>query len=227
MAKSIKYRVLLITAGVAGFVLAAPFAAAQSQAPKGTSSATKAEINRPLVPVPQVRKRKRPRLRMTQPKGKKVKTAKRRKARRAPEDILKPPALPWDEQIKRFRERSRILGPDPQERLRLALRELNADPMLRLGYTANIPATPAIEAPQPVVPPVFEFYSEMDKDGDGNISRQEYIGARSRIVSAGPAGDTRRRSHMARLKSRFRGVDSNNDGRISPEELEGLRNLRF
>ena len=199
----------------------------QKQATGAERSATSAKVQRPIVPVVQLRERKRQRPGVVRQKRKTVKAVKRRKARRSPEDFLKPPALPWDEQIKRFRERTRILGPDPKGRLRLALRKLNADPMLRLGYTANVPAVPGIEAPQPVVPPVFERYSAIDKDSDGNISRREYLRARSRLLPAGSAGDARRRSHRARLNSRFRGVDRNNDGRITPRELEGLRNLRF
>ncbi|MHA1108842.1 MAG: hypothetical protein ACTSQV_06970, partial [Alphaproteobacteria bacterium] len=215
---------------ITGLLYAAPYATAQKlqPAPPAGRSFVTPMLERPLVPMPELRKRKRPRARLVQPKRKKVKTVKRRRARIAPDAHLRgPQELPWEAEIKRFQERSRILGPDPQARLRIALRRLNADPMLRLGYSANVPQMPHEETPKPVVPPIFEQFSAMDRNGDGDISRGEYMSARTRLLPAGPTGDSRRRSQSARLNSRFRGVDSNKDGRITPEELEGLRNLRF
>ncbi len=73
----------------------------------------------------------------------------------------------------------------------------------------------------------FGDYRRFDRNGDGSISRDEYMSSRSRGFRAGRGGDSRSRRHRARLNSRFRGADRNRDGKISAEELRGRRNARF
>jgi hypothetical protein len=220
---------LLIFAGLAGLVIAAPFATAQTRQPAAAAVATSQNVAGPLAPLPKMRKRSRLRPRFVQPRRRSATKAKPRKAPRQPEFLRRGPLeLPWEKEIRRFRQRAEGLwGPDPKERLRIALRKLNADPMLRLGYTANVLALPEAKAPEPVVPPVFDRYVRIDANGDGEISRQEYMRGNARFITVGPRGDARRRAYTLRLRSRFRGVDRNNDGRITPQELEGLQNLRF
>lgn len=228
MTIEIKRPALLILAGVAGLVIAAPFAVAQTQQPAVGVVATSQNFAGPLAPLPKMRKRSRLRPRFVQPRRRSASKAKPRKAPRQPDFLRRGPVeLPWEKEIRRFRQRAERLGPDPTERLRIALRKLNADPMLRLGYTGNVLAPPEAKAAEPVVTPVFERYIGIDANGDGEISRPEYMRGNARFIAVGPRGDARRRAYTARLKSRFRGADRNNDGRITPQELEGLRNFRF
>lgn len=235
-----------ILTGLACLLTASSWAAAQSRypapgpavgAPKG--GAVQSVMPRgirplPMAPLPDMSKRPLPYTALPRrPKSAKV---KRRTVRRTPARLgtphLGPLVLPWDAEVKRFRQRSgRLLGPDPQARLDQALRKLNQDPMARLGYSANVPqsrdpeAGPAAAAP--AAPPAFDRFSGMDRDRDGAISRQEYMSARSRFFPAGRTGATRRRAVTARLKARFRRMDSNRDGRITAEELESPGDLRF
>lgn len=216
---------------LAGLMLGAPGATAQTRSSAMGKTFVLPEFKGPTVPVPEIRERSRLRRRYVLPAvpgAKKKKKTRRRAVRRAPEFFIGgAPVLPWEEEIKRLRARSRITGPDPHARLKLALRKLYADPMLRLGYSANPSAMPKAEAPALKVPPVFDIYIGMDGNRDGAISRTEYFAARLRFLPAGRKGDARRRAQMARLKSRFRGVDLDNDGRITAQELESLVNLRF
>lgn len=225
----IKRPALLILAGLAGLVIAAPFAVAQTQQPAAGAAATSQNLAGPLAPLPKMRKRSRLRPSFMQPRRRSAKKVKPRKPPRQPDFLRRgPPELPWEKEIRRYRRRTANLwGPDPTERLRIALRKLNADPMLRLGYTGNVLARPEAKAPQPAVAPVFDRYTGIDANRDGEISRPEYMRGNARFIGVGPRSDARRRAYISRLRSRFRGVDRNNDGRITPQELEGLRNFRF
>jgi hypothetical protein len=70
-------------------------------------------------------------------------------------------------------------------------------------------------------------YSRHDSNRDGVISRGEYLNSRARVTPPAARNTFRERIFQERAASRFRANDRNGDGRLSPDELQDLRNPRF
>ena len=75
-------------------------------------------------------------------------------------------------------------------------------------------------------------YKSLDSNGDGAISQGEYFSGRNRqfgvpTARIGSRSAKRQQQYNARLQSNFRRADRNRDGKVSTQELKGLKNPRF
>lgn len=120
-----------------------------------------------------------------------------------------------------------LYGEDPLKKLygRANVEALyGRDPVKALGLPPNrVPKPPTQAAPEPG--PTLEQaerFQSLDRDGNGYISRGEYVGAGRHVGASGP-----RQRMAARRAARFAGADTNRDGRVSVEELSGAANPRF
>ena len=130
---------------------------------------------------------------------------------------------PWQKRIDRYYRR---INPDPQRRLKKAERKLYGDP----GKLLGLPSNPKLKgkggpkasasAPLGLDPDV----ANLDSDGDGSISRSEYLQGRSRLMSLNSRVNGRQRQ---RLESQFRHTDLNRDGKVTPDELRYRGTGRF
>jgi len=106
-----------------------------------------------------------------------------------------------------------------------------ADPMRRLGMppVRDLRQAPAKAGTPAGEPPIYDGFDRLDRNGDGFVSQQEYLGARSRPPAVGLAPDAGQRYQRIEqsLDRRFRAVDTDRDGRISADESRGIGNRRF
>lgn len=123
------------------------------------------------------------------------------------------------------------LGPppfpaDPMRKQDDAIRRALSDPALRAGLPPNArfapPPAPATSAT--AFPGQFQ---RLDRNGDGRITRDEYMRARDRTPPASFTTGTRQQIMQQRLNSQFRDTDQNGDGAITPDELQNNVNPRF
>ncbi len=147
--------------------------------------------------------------------------------------------LPWERSLQRYYDRERMArqrGANPLsglrtvalDRRRALLRRFYDNPARALRLPANVrPRASATGAP-PLAPLVFApVVSLLDVNGDGAVSRREYFGVRARGFRAGARGSVRARRWNRRLAARFRALDSNRDGRVTPDEVTPYPNARF
>jgi hypothetical protein len=90
-----------------------------------------------------------------------------------------------------------------------------------------------IDAANPAgnVPPFDAQFRRFDLNGDGAITRGEYVNSNmQRAPAVGPAAGARRESLSRRFDSRFRNADANRDRVVTRPEydaVQGNRNPRF
>jgi hypothetical protein len=113
--------------------------------------------------------------------------------------------------------------PDP---LRADPKVLEADPLEALGFGAHTGEGGA-DAGGPEAAKVHPDYYRLDRNGDGFVSSQEYLGARERSFARTPGNIARMSRSQARRRAVFQGVDRNGDGRLSRDELSGPVDPRF
>ncbi|MGE0745459.1 MAG: hypothetical protein AB7K86_09430 [Rhodospirillales bacterium] len=105
------------------------------------------------------------------------------------------------------------------------------DPMRRLGLppVRDLRQAPAKAGTPSDQPPVYDGFDRLDRNGDGFVSEQEYMGARGRPPAVGLAPDAGQRYQRIdqSLNRRFRAADTDRDGRISVDESRGIGNRRF
>jgi hypothetical protein len=151
------------------------------------------------------------------------------------------PAQPFsvDGQLQRYNRQQTL--PDPVRQRD----EAERDRLKRLGLPYFDPATPKTgttgnQATPPGAPAggigvtaspalrdLDRNYSRHDANRDGVITRQEYLGSQGRTRPSPLRNTFRERTFQERADSRFRANDRNRDGRITPDELQDLRNPRF
>ncbi|MEX2455295.1 MAG: EF-hand domain-containing protein [Rhodospirillaceae bacterium] len=134
-----------------------------------------------------------------------------------------PTPFPWERDADRFFNQGVVPKYDnPLDRnIREGLRTLGLPDQPQLDTT--IDSGPAPEPPglsDTVLP-------ELDANGNGYISRDEYFSARQRAPVVGGRGTERHLHRRDRMDSRFRTADSNRDGRLSAEEIDAMEGRRF
>lgn len=116
-----------------------------------------------------------------------------------------------------------LAPPDP---LRLDPKVLEADPLEPLGFGA-VQIEGKGEEGGGAAAAVHPEFDRLDRDGDGAVSTQEYLGARERSFARTPSNIDRMNRHQERMRSRFQATDRNGDGRLSRQELSGPVDPRF
>lgn len=142
--------------------------------------------------------------------------------------------MPWERKLGRFyrRQKSSALPGISVDRAfeklnRDPMAKINRDPLARLGFGRHVTLPGAPKAAESSVPTFDPGVSRLDADGDGLVSRDEYIRGNERGFAIGGANPTRQRVYRQKLKSRFGYADQNRDGKVSPEELRSLPGARF
>lgn len=142
-----------------------------------------------------------------------------------------PAPFPWERQVDQFQK-----GPTANPLFRpyrpanpLASQQRRLQRGLRaLGLPENPSPNPGTGSRgTPSAPLDLTAYERLDPNRDGTITRQEYFQNRLRSIPVGPRGERQRQRTLQRMIARFRGADTNRDGRVSVEELQSLRNPRF
>ena len=150
--------------------------------------------------------------------------ASAQQTKRSPNSPKPAKIKPWQKKLdKYFQPRLK------QSRLERAQRSLKRDFGKQLGLPAHA-KTHQLKGPNaPVVasPTLDPVVSNLDIDGDGSISRDEYFQGRSRLSNLGVKTDRNNQRRTKRLNSNFRRTDTNGDGRVSPDELQARGSARF
>ena len=118
------------------------------------------------------------------------------------------------------------LPPDPLQKQDDAIRRALSDPALRAGLPPNAKLAPPPEPDSPTTAFPDQF-QRLDRNGDGRITRDEYMRGRDRTPPASFTTGTRQQIMQQRLDSQFRETDQNGDGAITPDELQNNVNPRF
>lgn len=133
-----------------------------------------------------------------------------------------PVPFPWEKDANMFLNRGAPKIDNPiDRRIQEGLRKLGLpdqpDPN---GNRETEPEAPPPGLSQSLLP-------RLDSDGDGSVSRNEYLTARQRPAVAGQRGSQMHLQRRERLDSQFRAADRNHDGRLSAEELDAMEGRRF
>jgi hypothetical protein len=127
------------------------------------------------------------------------------------------------------RKTDKVLKIKRTDRLRRAYRILGHDPD-NLGMARNQPFATSPGTGQEAPAPGAAAPGRFDSDGNGSVSRKEYLGRRTGMRRVGTHGATHRRARhrdsQSRRNSRFRAADRNGDGRLSPAEQRNLGGRR-
>lgn len=145
--------------------------------------------------------------------------------------VFPPDVMPRSSRGSRSSNTYGPLGPppfsaDPMKKQDDAIRRALSDPALRAGLPPNPRFAPP-PATAPTTPRFPEQYQALDRNGDGRITRDEYMRSRERVPPASFTTGTRERIMQERLNSQFRETDQNGDGVITPNELQNNVNPRF
>ncbi len=129
--------------------------------------------------------------------------------------------LPWERDVEKF------LNPPVVDPTRPAVKKLYDDPMAKLGLPPNV--SPSRLLPQrPAAAPAPPDFSRRDPNGDGTISRGEYMKERRRTPPVlGETPSLREQTLNSRANTRFRRTDRNGDGMVTPDEYNAAPNSRF
>lgn len=130
---------------------------------------------------------------------------------------------PWQERVDRYFRR---MHPDPRRHLKKAERTLYRDPGKALGLPSNpkLNGKGGPKASGSATTGLNPAVANLDTNGDGSISRSEYLQGRSRLSSLNRRVNEHQRQ---RLKSQFRHTDLNRDGKVTPDELRYRGTGRF
>lgn len=132
--------------------------------------------------------------------------------------------LPWERDAERYFNRQM---PDPGA---AGLKKMYDDPLAKFGLPPNVPPS-SLTPRRPVRPPPASLPPEagrLDANRDGAVTRNEYLGARTRTPSVlGPAPSLREQTLNSRHNNRFRNADRNGDGVVTPDEYNAAPNSRF
>jgi hypothetical protein len=141
--------------------------------------------------------------------------------------------MPWDRKLGKFYQRQKGSAPlrIPVDRAfeklnRDPMAKINRDPLARLGFGRHVRLPGEPKAAKPSAPTFDPGVSRLDADGDGLVSRDEYVRGNDRLPPIG-TGPARQRGYRQRLKSQFGYADQNGDGKASPQELQSVRGARF
>jgi hypothetical protein len=142
--------------------------------------------------------------------------------------------MPWERKLGKFyrRQKGSALPGIPVDRAferlnRDPMAKINRDPLERLGFGRHVRLPGAPRTAQPSAPTFDPGVSRLDADGDGLVSRDEYVQGNNRQFAIGGANPTRQRVYRQRLNSQFGYADQNRDGKVSPQELQSVRGARF
>ena len=141
--------------------------------------------------------------------------------------LAQQPAQPWERDLQKYYNRDKtILQPKFRNPAQDALRKLRRNPLAKLGLPTNQSALRQ-EAPQTVEPTFSLSTAGYDRDGDGVVTRKEYLSSQRRRF--GPGGGLARRYQRSvnRLNSQFRNADIVRDGKVTAKELNSLPGTRF
>lgn len=133
-----------------------------------------------------------------------------------------PVPFPWEKDANKFFNQGLPKVDNPiDRRIREGLRKLGLpdQPEPDTGRQTEPEAEPP-GLSQTVLP-------RLDRDGDGSVSRSEYMGSRQRPAVAGQRGIQMHLQRQERLDSRFRAADRNRDGRLTGEEIDEMEGRRF
>lgn len=133
-----------------------------------------------------------------------------------------PQPFPWERDADKFFSRTipKVVNPI-DKRINEGLRSIGLPNQPKLDITRDAP--PLEEPPglsETVIP-------KLDQNRDGVVSRQEYMLKRQRSPTAGSAGTASQVRRFERMNSRFRGADSNRDGKLSGPEIDAMKGRRF
>lgn len=94
----------------------------------------------------------------------------------------------------------------------------------RLGLGPGKPRRadePAINAvPKTPAEPVVPGFAQADRNGDGFVSRNEFMTERAQVAVPTAKNRERMRRYNARLERRFGAADADRDGRLTPREID-------
>lgn len=133
-----------------------------------------------------------------------------------------PAPFPWERDANKFFNQGIPRVENPIDRnIKESLRKLGLpdQPSPDQGREAEPEAEPP-GLSQSVMP-------RLDSNDDGYVSRDEYFSSRQRVPTVGIQGTQRYLHRRERLDSRFRAADRNRDGRLSPDEIDGMEGRRF
>ncbi len=141
---------------------------------------------------------------------------------------------PWERELGKFYQRQRppespgaSAGRTFEQLNRDPLAKINKDPLARLGFGSHVKLPSAPAAPTAPAPAFDPGIARLDSNNDGVVSRDEYVRGNNRQFGTGAAGSARERVYRERLSSQFGNADQNRDGKVSPEELQGIPGARF
>ena len=106
------------------------------------------------------------------------------------------------------------------------MRKLRRNPIAELGLPTKQSALRQ-EAPQTVEPTFSLSTAGYDRDGDGVVTRKEYLSSQRRRFGPGGGSARRYQRSMNRLNSQFRNADIVRDGKVTAKELNSLPGTRF
>jgi len=146
-----------------------------------------------------------------------------RSAPKAAKTVKRAKVESWQDAIKKL-----YPSANPQSDVDKAKSSLYRDP----GKAIGLPKNPIIHPTSPTAPAVAPVtldpaLSALDSDGNGSISRKEYLQGRTRIMSPGVRTNRLSQRQAQRLKSQFRRTDLNRDGVVTAEELQASGGGRF
>ncbi len=97
----------------------------------------------------------------------------------------------------------------------------------------GLPPQPEFDSQGGASPPSEEpglsstILPQLDANGDGFVSREEYMQGHQRGTTVGDLGTRRYMQRYNRFDSRFRSADRDRDGRLSPDEIDAMQGKRF
>jgi hypothetical protein len=141
--------------------------------------------------------------------------------------LAQQPAQSWERDLQKYYNRDKtILQPKFRYLAQDALRKLHRNLLAKLGLPTNQGAL-RLEAPQTVEPTFSLSTAGYDRDGDGAVTRKEYLSSQGRGFGPRGGSDRRYQGSLNRLNAQFRNADIDRDGKVTAKELNSLPGTRF
>lgn len=141
--------------------------------------------------------------------------------------LAQQPAQSWERDLQKYYNRDKtILQPKFRYLAQDALRKLHRNPLAKLGLPTNQGAL-RLEAPQTVEPTFSLSTAGYDRDGDGAVTRKEYLSSQGRGFGPRGGSDRRYQGSLNRLNAQFRNADIDRDGKVTAKELNSLPGTHF